>query len=174
MIPKNSLWHSLPEVQKGDYGEDIIQSFMEKKGYSCYKSVTNGSHKIDFLCMRDNGENFFVEVKTKARRRKYPDTGFNFAQYKTYKELSSKENKRIFICFVDPLLKKIYGNYLDILDKKRISGDKTIQRLYPSVEENKYGVKIIYFPIAYMEHIAYLSDSQLFMLKKLYKGSDDI
>lgn len=173
MIPTNSAWHDKLEVKKGDCGEDIVQRYFENKGYSVYKSVSNKAHQFDFICMKSGCQSLYVEVKTKRRRNKYPDTGFNLRNYKIYKESSVRDNKRMYICFVDPGLKKIYGNFLDILDKKRIAEDEKRRIQYPRIERGRsnYGsAEIIYFPLSAMQHIADLSDEQLNILLKLYGG----
>ncbi|MBQ6738869.1 MAG: hypothetical protein IJP96_05185 [Synergistaceae bacterium] len=170
MIPINSAWHNKIEVKKGDYGENIVQRHFEKQGYLIYKSISDGAHPFDFLCV-NNKETFFVEVKTKAKRNKYPDTGFNLRHYKIYKEYCERESKRMYICFVDPVLNKVYGNFLDILDKERIITDEVGRRLYPSIETARYnsvGTEIIYFHLSVMEHVADLTKEQLNDLQKIY------
>ena len=160
MIQKNSDWHKNPEVIKGDFGENIVQRFFEKQGYKVYKSVTDAPHPFDFICIKNN-ETFYFEVKTKARRNKYPDTGFNFNQYKVYKAISEKEGKPIYICFVDHVLKKIYGNFLNILDKERVCNGKK----YPSNEPANNGTIIRYYPLEVMQDMGLLSDKTIQRLK---------
>ena len=161
MIQENSTWYDKPEVQKGDRGEKIVQNILERLGYICYKSVSNKSHPYDFEA-RKNNIKFYVEVKTKPRRRKYPDTGFNYRHYQIYKRVCEEDNIRMFICFVDIVQKMVYGNYLDVLDKDYVDNNC----LYPFNESTKQGELIRYFPLSVMKPIKNLSEEEIKFLEK--------
>ena len=162
MIQTDSMWHNLPEVKKGDFGESLIQQHFEKLGCVCYKAVSACGHPCDMLCIDDSYKIRLVEVKTKASRNKYSDTGFDEEHYQVYKEFSKSNNTRIYIYFVDPKLKKIYGNYLDVLEEKRfVNGVE-----YPRLEPNRGTCfRIIYFPLEAMEDLRDLTEEELAELK---------
>lgn len=88
-----------------------------------------------------------VEVKSKPRRDKYPDTGIPTRHYDDYKHIENKYGIQVFIAFVDEVLKKIYGNFLEELEKP--------EGRYPLRYAN-----VIYFPLSKMRDITMLTDEQ--------------
>ena len=165
MIRTDSAWHRQPPVQKGDLGEDIVQRIFERVGWQCYKPASAGAHAIDFICIKNN-ETFYLEVKTKRLRKLYPDTGFPLRNYKTYKELSKNEGKRIYIAFVDIGAMQVYGNFLDVLDMPRIvkynRDGHTYTKLYPCNDmDYRKGEDIRFFPRPAMNVIADLREMNL-------------
>lgn len=147
------------QTQKGQIGENIIKSFLKNKGYIIYKPELSGAHAFDILAIRNKQELLIAEVKSKARRNKYPDTGIDIKHYNEYKYISQKHNLPIFIFFVDEMEHNIYGNFLSLLEKPTII-DK-INKKYPSQENS-----IIYFPLKNMKTIFKLTDDQVSQLKK--------
>lgn len=157
MTQKNSTWHELKNVKIGDYGEHLVRKYLEERGYICYKPVTDGAHLVDFLFYKkDTGIITAGEVKTKPRRRKYPDTGFNKQHYDIYKKFSDEHNMRLFMFFCDETAGGIYGNYLDELDKSRLDDG----RLYPVNEADKFGNVIRYYPLSAMLPVAVFSSEE--------------
>lgn len=158
---KNLPWHERPEVQKGDYGEELVKKIVEDCGLICYRAVTEGAHLIDFLWLSGKKFAFAAEVKTKPKFKSYPATGFDLRHYEQYKKFYEDTNIPVFIFFVDDVLKKIYGNFLHVLDDKReFCGMK-----YPGVFK-KNGRAIRYYPLNAMCKIADLGESDVQKLQK--------
>ena len=160
MTLTNSEWHSKIEVQKADYGEKLVQDFLEKQGYVCYKPVTDAAHLIDFLVFQDKKFKFGVEVKTKPKFKNYPATGFDYRHYLQYKKFTADEERPLFICFVDETIGAIYGNFLHVLDEPR----EYCGMDYPN-QFSKNGVSIRYYPLSAMRLIRKLTSSETEKLK---------
>ncbi|MBQ7594066.1 MAG: hypothetical protein IJU48_06920 [Synergistaceae bacterium] len=163
MTQENSEWHDRREVKIADYGEKLIQEYLEGENYICYKPVTEGAHLFDFLIYRKDSGVMAAEVKTKPRRNKYPDTGFDYRHYEGYKRFSEEHNMKMYVFFVDELEGKIYGNSLEELDKPRISSGKN----YP-LDSNS----IRYYPLEAMRIHRLLTDEEKSQLRQLQKGAD--
>jgi len=130
--------------KKGAYGEMLIDRLLLKSGIMPYKPFKDASHPFDRLCAsNDKKKLFVVEVKTKKKRNKYNDTGFNYSNYLDYKNIYDKYNIPVFIFFIDDHLGEIYGNYLHNIDIPVY--DMIYKKEYPLIE--KKGQKIIYFPL---------------------------
>ena len=159
MAMNQTDWQQKLTVRKGNLGEEIISRFLERKGYVIYSPETkNKSHAFDRLAIKDKEQIIIAEIKTKARRNKYADTGVNKRNYEQYIKIQNKYNIPVFIFFVDEMLKKIYGNWLSKLIIPIIIEGKQ----YPLILNN-----IIYFPLVNMINIAELSEQQITELKKL-------
>ena len=168
MIQKNSTWHDKKETKIGDYGEKLVKAYLEANGCICYRPETDGAHLMDFLVYKRDKSVMAAECKVKAIRCKYPDTGFNLRNYKLYKKFTDEHNIRMFIFFIDEVKGKIYGNFLDVLDQKRICNG----REYPLNEKTKYNVVIRYYPYEAMIKLKKLSNEELDYFQKL--RSEDI
>ena len=152
-------WQQKLTVKKGNLGEEIISRFLERKGYVIYSPETKGkAHAFDRLAIKDKEQIIIAEIKTKARRNKYADTGIDKRNYDQYIKIQNKYNIPVFIFFVDEMLKKVYGNWLSKLIIPIIIEGKQ----YPLILNN-----IIYFPLVNMINIAELSEQQITELKKL-------
>ena len=159
MIRENSAWHEKRETKIGDYGEELVIKHLESKNFVCYKAVTNASHPFDFLVSK-NDELFFVEVKTKPRRKYYPDTGFDIRSYKRYLRACETTGRRMFVFFVDVQQKQIYGNFLDELEERCIE-----RFVYPFEDRG-----IRYYPLSKMKIIRELSDEEVNTIQSLRDG----
>jgi hypothetical protein len=161
-------WNSKPTTQKGNLGEQIIREYLVKLGFVPYSPEGAGAHPFDKLCAAPNKKEIFIaECKTKARRDYYPDTGIDKRHYDDYKFIADKHNLRIFIFFIDEKLGKIYGNFMDELEKERDIVYHAFPLRYPKIESYKSGVTIIYFPMAAMISIGDLRPDQVQKLKEL-------
>lgn len=151
-------WQSRTTVKKGNLGEDLVADYLESKGFIVYEPVTEGSHGFDKLAMKNKRELVYAEVKAKARRKYYPDTGINISHYEDYSYLYREYKMNIFIFFVDELLEEIYGGFLQELRKPvEVNGQK-----YPLKHKG-----IIYFPLMNMRrNIAKLNAVDVKELKK--------
>lgn len=158
---RNLPWHERLNVQKGDYGEELVKKIVEKCGFNCYRSVTDGAHLVDFLWLNGKKFAFAAEVKTKPKFKDYPATGFDYRHYEQYKQFTADTGIPVFIFFVDDGLKKIYGNFLHVLDEPR----KFCGMKYPGTFK-KNGITIRYYPMNAMVKIADLSDADAKILKE--------
>ena len=114
-------WDDKKEVKKGKIGEQCAKMFLEEKGFTVYKPITNGSHKIDYFAHHGNNKNVIaLEAKTKKRMAKMCKTGFNYDNYLHYKEIEEKHNIPTYIFFVDDFEECIYGQWLDKLGEGQI------------------------------------------------------
>ena len=82
---------------KGKIGEDIVRRYLEEKGYVVYKPVTEGAHAFDILAVKDKKTVIIADVKTKARRNYFPDTGINYKHYVEYKVILKTLLTSVFI-----------------------------------------------------------------------------
>lgn len=71
-----------------------------------------GPHCFDKVAIKNKKEMLIAEVKTKAARLYYPDTGFNLRNYREYQAIKEKYNVPIFVFFVDEKKRRVYGNWL--------------------------------------------------------------
>jgi len=161
----DSSWHNKPTVIKGDYGERIIYEFLKNKGWIAYKAVTEGGHCFDFLATKDRKELRIVEVKTKARRNLYPDTGFEIRHYEEYKRIMEKHNLAVFIAFADEGEGRIYGNFLTELEKPKILTANGKQIVYPYMYHKNGADGTIYFPLENMVTIAAIKKQDIDFLR---------
>jgi hypothetical protein len=136
----------LATTRLGFSGEDLCKEYFKIKKYEV-KEAEKGPHLIDFE-LEKNGKNILCDIKTKPHRIFYQDTGFDMADYITYKRLQKITGKKVLIVFVDYYAKSVYGNYLDSLDKYK-----------------KYDKKIVYFSLNGMRKLFDLSDESIKILR---------
>ncbi len=110
-MENTDIWENKDSVKKGNYGENIINTYLEDKGYVVYRPITDGPHCFDHLAIKDKKQVIIAEVKTKAKLNNYDETGFEYKHYLEYKFISGKHNIPVFIFFVDEMLKEVYGNF---------------------------------------------------------------
>lgn len=150
-------WQNKTTVKKGNIGEQLVNKYLEDKGFIIYEPVTSGAHGLDKFAMKDKKTVIYAECKAKARRNKYEDTGIDIRHYNDYTLLSNKHSILVFVFFIDEMLGEIYGNWLHELIKPVKVGFKD----YPSRENG-----IIYFPLANMRrNLLKLTDKQVEQLK---------
>lgn len=139
------------KLRKGAFGESIVDNYHRSKNWMPYRPAFDGPHLIDrFLLNTLTMELALHDTKTKPRREKYKDTGMDVRHYRKYLELMEKHKIRVFISFVDEKEKKIYGNWLDVLNEPH-KGDWD----YPSFWDG-----IVYFGLDKMITLAALTDEQ--------------
>lgn len=159
----SSNWEGMASVKKGNVGENIIRSYLEEQGYVVYHPSMKMPHPFDFMCYKD-GEFFIADVKTKPCRDKYPDTGMDYEDYINYKRIGAEHNLGVFIFYVDPKLKIIYGNWLSELDKHTQVKTEHLVLKYPII----YG-RVIFFPLVNMLKIKELSEEDCGRLDAISK-----
>lgn len=165
-------FQDMKSTQKGNLGEQLVDKLLMEKGLIPYKPVADVAHPFDRLCATADKRNLYVaEVKTKARRNKYPDTGFDYKHFNIYMSLMKKHNLDIIVYFVDESLGQIYGGELVKISEPHdvhwtVNGKQTLLR-YPKIESTKYGEQIIYFPLELMTVFADLPQGERAQLKQL-------
>ena len=168
----NSMRRDERSFRKGEYGELLIQAMLEKNGYVVYRTNSNGSHGFDMTVYKNGRYVFAVEVKTKRKCNKYPETGFEEYLFQRYERLSKELNLPVFIAFVDEgndeVKGAIYGNWLTELNKPI-----HYQRWdYPKVRGHTGGQRLTrYFPMCHMRHLRYLTCGELAILKTIGKSN---
>lgn len=162
-------WADRPEVKKGDLGEVLVDEFLRGKRIIPYRPDYDGAHPFDRLCATANKKTVFIaDIKTKARRKHYSDTGFDATHYADYKFIEAKYGLRVFIFFVDEERAEIYGNWLSILETptQLPHGNRTIE--YPWRQGS-----IVYFPLVLMQPIAPITFEHAKELMSLSRRSYD-
>ena len=154
-------WNDKKEVKKGNIGEQIVNNYLEKEGFVIYKPITDSAHSFDRLAIKDKKQLIIAEIKTKARRNKFKDTGFNLSHFNEYKKISEKHNLPVYIFFVDEMLGEVYGNWLSILEEPY---EKILK--YPYIHND-----IIYFHLNKMKQICNLTETEIIELKKYSQRS---
>lgn len=157
-------WQDKTQVKKGNLGERIVENHLLKNGFVPYKAIVdNAAHPFDRLvATKDKKSISIAEIKTKAHRTYYPDTGIDLAHYNDYTAISLKHNMAVYLFFVDEHKKEIYGNFLSELDKPCTvtHNNKILQ--YPFTQGN-----IRYFPLCKMQKISELTEVEAKILCKL-------
>lgn len=145
-------------VTKGRIGERIVDDWLVRKGFVPYRPIEGVAHPFDRLvASRDKRTIRVVEVKSKPRRERYPDTGISVGHFQDYRHIEDTYNVPVFIAFVDERLKKVYGNFLSELCKSN--------GRYPLVQSG-----IIYFPLCHMKRLADLTEEQCVELEALRRS----
>jgi len=160
-------WQDKPEVKKGNIGENIVDKYLRNKGFVIYYPDKGKPHPFERLCAsRDKRKLLIAEVKAKAKRTFYPDTGFNIKHYKDYCHIREKYNMPIFVYFVDEHEGKVYGNNLLELEKRREITHNFKILVYPLKQNG-----IIYFPRIAMIELGDIAEEEKQELKQLSKRS---
>lgn len=159
MVMNRINFNDRTTTKKGKLGEVIVRKYLESKGWIIYEPKTEDKpHAFDKLAIKDKKHIVIAEVKTKARRTHYADTGIDIRHYDEYKLISEKHNIPVFLFFVDEYKKEVYGNKLSELEIECVSGGHN----YPLKQYD-----IIYFPLDKMITIAELDEEKSVELKKL-------
>lgn len=102
-------WEDKIEVKKGNIGEDIIQSFLENKGWIIYKPTTkNKAHFFDMVCTYNKDKIICIDVKTKARLNKWAAQGIDLKHYNNYIDAQKIMNTPFYIIFIDDKLGDVH------------------------------------------------------------------
>jgi hypothetical protein len=146
-------WHDRREVKKGDYAEELVCRHFQARGHVPYRPHADRAHKVDLLFLTQDCNIFAVDVKAKAARTYYPDTGIDISSYRTYEDLVAKRNISVFLSFVDEHKKEAYGNdLLALTQPQKIAHNGKVLE-YPLRHRG-----IIYFPLVAMVHMFDLTD----------------
>lgn len=154
----------------GALGEDIVVDYLKEKGFKvAFTGDRYKAHEID-LIIDDGKEIYYADVKTKRRREKYEDTGFDSPDVINYTKLSKATQKKVYIFFVDYYLGKVFGNYLHILNEHddKFDDDGNFISHYP-INYNK----VTYFPLEKMEDWFKLKDEEIELIKSYSKEYEE-
>lgn len=158
-------WQDKQTVKKGNIGEEIVNDYLTNKGWVVYEPITDKAHGFDRLVSIDRKRLVIAEIKTKARRNRFPDTGIDFKHYIEYKQISERHNLPVHLFFVDEMLGQIYGEALTVLEKPDCHEHKGEYLSYPMVKQHKDS-KIIYFYQPKMKVIHTLTEEQILLIKQ--------
>jgi len=140
------------EVQLGGLGAGILDAHIRATGWIPYGPQADGAHPFDrLIASPDKRHICIVEVKTKARREAYRDTGINRRHYEDYRHITATYRLPLFLAFVDPKEGRIYGNYWTELLTPRIRGACR----YPWHSNG-----IVYFPLDAMPTLRLLTTTE--------------
>lgn len=148
-------------LAKGEIGEKIVQSLMERKGWVVYRPETEGAHHFDMLCIKDKRHAVAFDVKAKARMNKWPATGVNQRHFEEYQRFSEKHKMPFWIVFVDEFQREIYGNTISELERPRTIGSVD----YPWVLPSRTPIRL--WPLAAMKSISPLDGAMARKLMEL-------
>lgn len=156
-------WKERKCVKKGDIGEKLVDKYLRSKQLIPYSPDSEYPHPFDRLvASRDKQTLMIIDVKTKAARNSYPDTGMNKSHYDEYMRISIKHNIPVYVFFCDEMLGKVYGNYLSELIKPTKIKVKNKIINYPLVQGD-----IIYFPLSLMIDVCNIESDQIVAMKSL-------
>lgn len=143
------------QFRKGNLGEKFVRERLERAGYIVYCPVTDGAHAFDMMAINKKLTTIALDIKTKAHRTRFPDTGVDRKHFDIYQKFSIEHRMPFFLFFVDENAKKIYGNRLDLLEQYSTVGN----RAYPRDEKDGRSGKIIrYWPVNRMTVWAEITD----------------
>ncbi len=156
------LFENKLTTKKGDVGESLVDKMLREKGFVIYKPEGGQAHAFDRLAIKDKEILMIAEVKAKAKRKYFPDTGIDFRHYKEYKNIMKKHNLEVILFFVDEEMGKIYGGKLseiEVINNFKVNNKDVT---YPKIEKN-----IIYFHIEKMNVYADLEKADVISLEAL-------
>lgn len=156
------LFENKLTTRKGDVGESLVDKMLREKGFVIYKPEGGQAHAFDRLAIKDKEILMIAEVKAKAKRKYFPDTGIDFRHYKEYKNIMKKHNLEVILFFVDEEMGKIYGGKLSEIEVINNFKVKNKDVTYPKIEKN-----IIYFHIEKMKEYADLKRADVLNLEAL-------
>jgi len=131
-------WQDHIRVKKGTIAENFVQEKLIEAGWVVYRPA-GGRHKVDFICERKN-EFVAVDVKAKARRMYYDDTGIDARDLEVYEQLPFP----VYLVFVDDITGTTYGESIAYLCIAR----RIEKYTYPM-----FSGHYVYFPLSVMKQL---------------------
>jgi hypothetical protein len=160
-------WQDKRSVQKGDVGERIVDAFLINRGVVPYAPITPKAHPFDRLCAAEDKSSIFIaEVKTKAARKYYPDTGIDERHFMDYMGVFHRYGIDVWLFFVDENAASVYGNKLSTLKEPSDVAHNGMVIRYPLREKG-----IIYFPLNKMRHVCRIDEAAASKLMALSERS---
>ena len=144
-----AVFSALTTTKLGKVGETYIAEFAKSKKSKAYIPAKDESYPVDSICISGNTI-WFLEVKTKPRRKWYEDTGCDLNDFKLYCTLDGP----VYILWADFITESLYGAWLDDLK--------------PVLKEEKG--KYAYFPLSSMTTYRTLTTPEVEELKKLNRS----
>ena len=111
-------WKELPQVKKGDIGEQIIYKYLDEKKYTIYNPSTDRSHPFDGLVYHNNDLFFLYDVKTKGKTNKHNAQGIDIKYYKSYLYTMKKYKVPFILFFIDDQNGEVHSADLNYLQDK--------------------------------------------------------
>lgn len=112
-----------PEAKKGAFGEAVVATWLEAKGNTVAKpadTFKSGASIVDFHCLDEQGNDFYVEVKTQIARpfgvEDAPCYSIPRSRLDSYARYELEHNAPVMIFIVDPSNGAIYSAYLHDLE----------------------------------------------------------
>lgn len=166
--------------KKGSIGQKCVEKLFAGKRV-LYWTDENCSHPFDGMALNwEDYDIIAIEIKAKAARTHYKDTGYNLSQHDRLHKARDKFGKDPLIVFVDEGIGKIYGNYLSILERERIfEAPVSVQEewivFYPHYRERYPSIEggIIYFPLLAMKYLGEIEEGDLIRLRELSCRNDN-
>ena len=154
-------------TQKGTLGERIGERWLRKCGYYVYKPADlDSAHPIDRMAVqRSSAAALVCDFKAKPRREFYPDTGIDVRHWLTYLILARINGMRALLVFVDEIEAKVYGGFLDDLDRIRPVKTQKGTKYYP-ITQNTGESEIRYFPLIAMQEFGDLTEQECAELRQ--------
>lgn len=91
----------MPQAKKGKLGEELVQKYLESRGWTVYFPFTKGAHWFDMLACKSKEKVCAIDVKTKARFNYWEAQGINKKHYEEYINFTLKTKVPFFLMFVD-------------------------------------------------------------------------
>lgn len=105
-------------LKKGELGEQIIQTYLEGRGWIVYRPFTKDkAHYFDAIITKNKEKVIAIDVKTKARLNKWKAQGINIKAYNEYKNFIDKVNVPFYLIFIDDKCGDVYSAELSKLKK---------------------------------------------------------
>jgi len=148
--------------KKGSIGQRCVEKMFAGDSVF-YWTDEETSHPFDGIALEwETYDIIAVEIKAKAARTWYPDTGFDVAQLERLRRAREKYSKDPLCIFVDEAIGKVYGNFLSILERSRVLKIRGVEAEYPVVENG-----IVYFPLVAMRELGDILKDELTELREL-------
>ncbi len=153
---------------KGAIGQGCVEQMFAGEAVF-YWTDEETSHPFDGIALEwETYDIIAIEIKAKAARTWYRDTGFDVAQWDRLTRAREEYGKDPFCVFVDEAIGWVYGNYLSVLERPRPSERPGRDPDYPCVKNG-----IVYFPLRAMKKLGDIPADQLAELRHLSQRNGD-
>lgn len=156
-------------TKKGSIGERILERIIRVffPGANIYfPCKENGAHQCDAIVIaRKSLRIVLVDAKAKPAMSFYPESGIDESHYKLYMDIGRRHRALVFLCFIDEANGMAYGNFLQILKRKRKVFWNGKNLSYPRDCLGSTGLMRM-FPIEFMRQLAELTHEEIEELKK--------